>query len=405
MDKQTEDSIKAGMEYEGSRKEPPANFPPLPDIPVQRYTDPDFHQLEMKKLWQNSWLYVAHNDELPNPGDFLLFERGSAPIFLIRGNDGIVRAFFNTCRHRGAPIVEGESGNKRGLMCAYHGWTYNLEGDLINLRDKRDFVDLDMSCRSLYKVRCETYGNFIFINENSDAEPLLDYLGPFVKDFDEMQPDKLRFVERHGFEVKCNVKIFMDAFLEVYHIKSIHPNTLDPVFDHRGTHITLWENGHSRMVLPSRDESLLSFGTEGFKQIDTVGEIARTTSCTYNIFPNLTAHIDHTGAPLLTFWPIDMETTYAEIHWLTPDLDGAPLPDIWQERISTLDTVLGEDIQFMPTIQKSMQSRVFEGIPLNYQERRIYHWHEELDRRIGQENIPQSQRVEPKLGHLIETDS
>ena len=150
MDQQTEDSIQAGMEYEGSRKEPPEeNFPQLPDIPVQRYTDPDFFELEMKKLWQNSWLYVAHDDELPNPGDFLLFERGSAPIFLIRGNDGTVRAFFNTCRHRGSPIVESESGNKRGLICGYHGWTYNLEGDLINLRDKRDFVDLDMSCRSL----------------------------------------------------------------------------------------------------------------------------------------------------------------------------------------------------------------------------------------------------------------
>ena len=66
--------------------------------------------------------------------------------------------------------------------------------------------------------------------------------------------------------------------------------------------------------------------------------------------------------------------------------------------------VLGEDITYMPGIQKSLQSSVFEGIPLNYQERRIYHWHEELDRRIGQENIPENQRVEPKLGHLVETD-
>ncbi len=105
---------------------------------------------------------------------------------------------------------------------------------------------------------------------------------------------------------------------------------------------------------------------------------------------------------MLTFWPVDLETTYAEIHWFTPDLEGEPLPDIWKERISNLDTVLGEDIQFMPRIQKSMQSKVFEGIPLNYQERRIYHWHEELDRRIGTENLPKNLQVEPKLGHLIE---
>ena len=403
MDQQTEQSIKAGMEYERSRKEPPERFPQLPDIPGQRYTDPEFFQLEMEKVWQNSWLYVAHDDELPNSGDFLLIERGSAPIVLIRGNDGIVRAFFNTCRHRGSPIVERKSGNKSGLMCGYHGWTYNLEGDLINLRDKRDFVDLDMSCRSLYKVRCENYGNFIFINENTDAEPLLEYLGPFVKDFDEMQPENLRFVERHGVEVKCNVKVLMDAFLEVYHIKSIHPNTIDRFLDHRGSHITLWEKGHSRMVTPMRRDDWVDPGSRGMKEIETVSETGRKTNCTYNVFPNLTTQIDHTGTPLLTFWPLDIETTYAEIHWFTPDLEGAPLPDLWETRISNLDTIFAEDTQFMPGIQKSMQSRAFGGIPLNYQERRIYHWHEELDRRLGQENIPQSHRVEPKLGHLIET--
>ena len=403
MDQQTEQSIKAGMEYESSRKGPPESFPQLPDIPGQRYTDPEFFRLEMDKVWQNSWLYAAHDDELPNPGDFLSFERGSAPILLIRGKDGVVRAFFNTCRHRGSPIVKSKSGNTSGLMCGYHGWTYNLEGDLINLRDKRDFVDLDMSCRGLYKIRCEKYANFIFINEDSDAEPLLDYLGPFVKDYAEMQPDKLHFVERHGFEVKCNVKVLMDAFLEVYHIKSIHPDTVDPILDHRGTHITLWEKGHSRMVIPARSDDYGKPSPGGLKEIETVNETARNTSCTYNIFPNLTTHLDHTGTPLVTFWPIDIETTYAEIHWFTPDLEGAPLPeDLWETRISNLDIVFGEDIQFMPGIQKSMQSRAFKGIPLNYQERRIYYWHEELDRRIGQENIPQNHRVEPKLGYLIE---
>ena len=403
MDQKTEESIKAGMEYEGGRKGPPEDFPALPDIPAQRYTDPEFYKLEMQKAWRNSWLYVAHDDELPNPGDFLLFERGSAPIFLVRGNDQVVRAFYNTCRHRGSPIIESQSGNKSGLICGYHGWTYNLEGELINLRDKRDFVNLDMSCRSLHTVRCENYGKFIFVNESANAEPLLDYLGPFVKDYEEMQPDKLRFVERHGFELKCNVKVLMDAFLEVYHLKSLHPKTLDPLFDHRGTHITLWDKGHSRMVIPSRRGSMSNESSKGFKEIETVNETARHTSCTYNIFPNLTTHLDHTGTPFLTFWPVDIETTYAEIHWFTPDLEGAPLPDVWESRIRGLDIVLGEDIQYMPGIQKSLQSRVIEGILTNYQERRIYHWHEELDRRIGQENIPQHQQVEPKLGYLIET--
>ncbi len=402
MDAQATARIKAAIEYEKSRQAPPEDFPALPDIPVGRYTDPAFYQLEMQALWHRTWLYAAHQDELPNVGDFIVWERGSAPIFLIRGNDRQVRAFYNTCRHRGAPIVERDKGSTRGLMCRYHGWTYNLEGDLVNLRDRRDFVDLDTSCRGLYPVRCETFGNWLFVNEDPQAEPLLDYLGPVVSDFAQMQPENLRFVERHGFEIKCNIKIMMDAFLEVYHLKSIHQNTVDRFLDHRGSLMTLWKNGHSRMITPWRKEGWVDPGTIGMKEIETVSEIPRKNNCSYNIFPNLITPIDLTGIPILTFWPVDIETMYVECHWFTPDLHGEPLPDLWETRIRNFDAILEEDTQFAPRIQKSMQSSVFKGMPLNYQERRIYHWHEELDRRLRGEDLPAALRVEPKLSDYVE---
>jgi phenylpropionate dioxygenase-like ring-hydroxylating dioxygenase large terminal subunit len=401
MDQQATQRIKDSIAFERDRKAPPEDFPALPDIPVGRYTDPEFWALEVAGLWQRSWLYAAHDDELPNPGDYYLWERGSAPIFLIRGNDGEVRAFYNTCRHRGAPIVEHKSGNSPGLMCKYHGWTYNLQGDLINLRDRRDFVDLDMSCRGLYPVRCERFGRWLFVNEDPDAEPLLESLGPIVDEFAQMQPENLRFVERHGFEIRCNVKVMMDAFLEVYHLKSIHQNTVDRFLDHRGSLMTLWKNGHSRMITPWRREGWVDPGTIGMKEIDTVTEIPRSNNCSYNLYPNLVTPIDVTGVPILTFWPVDIETMYVECAWFTPDLNGEPLPELWKQRIANFDAILAEDTQFAPRIQKSMRSKAFKGMPLNYQERRIYHWHEELDRRIGADRIPEHLRVPPRLsGHV-----
>jgi nitrite reductase/ring-hydroxylating ferredoxin subunit len=155
------DLLRAGMQYEFGRTAPPAGFPQLPVIPAGRYTDPTFLELEMSAMWKRSWVYACHIDEIPEPGHFLLFTRLGSPVLVVHGKDGMVRAFYNTCAHRGAPLVQTPCGKVEGLVCQYHGWTYALDGRLMNLRDKRDFVGLDMSCHSLAPVRCERFGNWI----------------------------------------------------------------------------------------------------------------------------------------------------------------------------------------------------------------------------------------------------
>ncbi len=402
MDSQTVQRFLEGMKYEAARTSPPEGFPRFPDIPAGRYVDPDFLRLERDYLWRRSWLYACHLDELPEPGSFIVWRKTGTPILIVRGKDDVVRAFYNTCRHRGAPLAKEKCGKAEGFVCGYHGWTYGLDGRLLNLRDKRDFVDLDMAHRNLIPVRCERFFKWIFINEDAGAEPLLQHVAPFGDYFQQFQPDEWRLVASEAFDVKCNVKVLMDAFLEVYHLKSIHQSTVDRFLDHRGTTIALYRNGHSLMVTPNRRPDWQDPGTRGMRRIETATEISSRNNPSFNFFPNLVTPVDPTGCPFLLFWPTSNTTMRIECIWFAPDWGPGPLDPLWETRIRNFDRILDEDLQFAEQIQESVMSPGFRGMPLNYQERRIYHWHEELDRRIGRERVPEALRVEPLLAAYYE---
>jgi len=403
MDQLFIDDVYQRLEAERSRKGPPESFPALPPIPGGRYTDPEFLALEREYLWKKSWLYACHLDELPETGSYILWQKTGSPILIVRGKDDEVRAFYNTCRHRGGPLVKDERGaTQGGFTCGYHGWAYDLEGNLRGMRDRRDFVDLDFSCLGLITVRCERLGNWIFINEDPDAAPLLDSLGQIPEHMAQFDLDNTRHISSYSFDVDCNVKVLLDAFLEVYHLKSIHQDTVDRFLDHRGTSIMLWPRGHSLMITPNRRPDWVDPGTLGMIDFPKVTELPVKTNVSYNIYPNLVTPVAGNGMPFINFWPKTDRTMVIECHWFSPDWGGGERHELWDKRIANFDRILEEDTQFAPQIQKSVESPGFKGIQLNYQERRIYHWHEELDRRIGIDRIPGHLRVQPMLADLIE---
>ncbi len=403
MDQAFIDDVYARLDFERSRRGPPDDFPALLPIPGGRYTDPEFLALEREHLWKKSWLYACHLDELPAAGSYVLWKKTGSPILIVRGKDDEVRAFYNTCRHRGGPLVKDERGEARGgFTCGYHGWAYDFEGKLRGMRDRRDFVDLDFSCLGLVTVRCERLGNWIFINEDPEAAPLRDSLGRIPEHFAQFDLDNTRHIVTEAFDVDCNVKVLLDAFLEVYHLKSIHQDTVDRFLDHRGTGIMLWPQGHSLMVTPNRRPDWVDPGTVGMVDFPNVTELPVKTNVSYNIYPNLVTPVAGNGMPFIQFWPKTERTMVIECHWFSPDWGGGERHELWDRRIANFDRILEEDTQFAPQIQQSVESPGFRGIQLNYQERRIYHWHEELDRRIGIKRIPEHLRVKPMLGPFVE---
>ena len=398
------DQIKRLMEWEAARTAPPKGFPHLPDLPAGRYTSQEYYDLEQTHIWKKSWLFAAHKDEVPDPGCFMKWDNAGQPMIIVHGMDGKIRAFYNTCRHRGAPVVTVEKGRSSRLMCGYHNWTYKTDGELIGVTDHQDFTNLDKSCRSLIPVRCEMFGNLVFVNFDDAAMSLLEWMGPIADEWQEFQFDKIRLASRHCFELNCNWKVAMEANMEVYHVPFIHPETVAPLVDHRRNVNTLYPNGHARMLAPgpantNREHMRLIDSPPDWQEIDTVGELGRTCTQSYTMFPNWVSPLSNYFVPPLIFWPTSLNTTRLELITMALDWGDGPRPNLWTiDDGKKLSPVIAEDTQFGEAIQKSMESDGFKSVPLSYQEARIYSFHQSCDKMIGLDNVPAHLAVAQVIG-------
>jgi phenylpropionate dioxygenase-like ring-hydroxylating dioxygenase large terminal subunit len=415
MDQALIDRIKRDMAYEFDRAGPPEGFPKFHDLPIERHTSDRFWQLEQERVWPRSWVMAGRSEDIPEPGDYFQFKDLGVPLIVVRGTDGEVRSFYNTCQHRGAPVVRDDRGSARRLRCQYHSWTYEVDGGtLVSLPDERDFVDLDRSQRRLPRVSCATFGGWVFVNLDPDAMPLDDWLGPATEMFAPFQCESLREVYRESVVVPCNWKVTAEAFLEVYHFRHIHSHNGVSVLDNRGAAMGLYPNGHSRMITPFSQQNCARVGIESwddwrpidhgpFATIDTVPPMVDCTSTAISLFPNIIIPLGAVGFPVNLFWPIDKRTTRLDwIYYAPKDWEGDDLPEHWQVRRKGYNSIMGEDMMNMAPMQESIESPAMTGIPLNYQERRIWHLHEQLDRMIGVDDLPPDLAVEPLLAPYVE---
>ena len=403
MDQRTVEDWKHRISVERNRSMPPDDFPQLPDIPAGRYIDPGFYDLERQHLWQRSWLYAAHIDQIPDPGDFVLWRHGSAPIVIMRDDSGAINAFYNTCRHRGAPVLRSERGNApRQIVCGYHGWTYDRRGQLTGVTEARDWHPSQHQCKHLVGVECARFGNWIFINEDTSAEPLQEFLSPLSRYLAHLPLESLRLVDRKAIEVRANVKILLENFLEAYHFNLLHADTTHRIFDNRGTSIHLWDKGHSMMLSPNRREDWIDPGVVGMPVMDEATEIEHDHNPSYCLFPNLILPIAPSGIPGVAIWPKSVDCSILEVLWFAPDPVSEPRDPLWDKRIDNFARIVEEDIQFAEPIQETLNSRGFTGVPLSYQERRIYHWHAAADKLIGSERISEHLRVPDLLADFVD---
>ena len=199
-------------------------------VSVEPNISPEHFALERDKIFKKSWLNVGRVQDIPNPGDYFVqdIEMLRASIIVVRGLDDKVRAFHNVCTHRGNRVAIDSKGNTRGFQCCFHGWVFDTKGSLVRVPGEELFFDLDKDKLGLSELPCDTWSGFIFIHMQAEpSETLEEFLGPeFWNRFDDFPFDDLEMHQHHRIRVKCNYKVFLDAFQEGLHVAFVHRRSL-----------------------------------------------------------------------------------------------------------------------------------------------------------------------------------
>lgn len=198
-------------------------------VPKGRYLDPDFLQLELDRLFTKVWQVACREEEIPDPGSYYEYTIGRQSLVVIRQRDGGVKAFHNTCAHRGMKVIRG-SGNAEGteleLRCKFHGWRYSLDGASTFVPCREEFADRPDPEWGLAAVKVATWGGWVFVTMAPDPPELLDWLDPLPTALAPFRLQDMRYRWRKRTFLPANWKTVIDAFIEGYHTPGTHPQTM-----------------------------------------------------------------------------------------------------------------------------------------------------------------------------------
>lgn len=200
-------------------------------IPAHRYTSAEFADLELRRLWPRTWQLACCVDHVAAPGDWFEYRVGPFSVLIVRDGDGTLRAFQNACRHRGNSLCGGSGSGLAELKCGYHGWTWDLAGQLRRVPGRKGFGALKLSEFPLLPAQVDTWGPFVFVNLDVAAPGLDAYLEGVPADVSWARLEEFRCTASVVGEVAANWKTVADGFSETYHIQTLHPELLRNVDD------------------------------------------------------------------------------------------------------------------------------------------------------------------------------
>lgn len=411
-------------------------------ITADRYISREYMQLENENLWPRVWHLGGMIAELEEEGDFVRHNLGKESVFMVRQADGSVRAFYNTCPHRGNQLVHTDVGGAPRITCSYHGWTFTADGVLAKVQDPEDFPGGNPCGKTrLSEVRCETWGPFIFYCMDPDAKPLLEWLDPIAEKLANYGLEDWVRVMYLSADCDFNWKIIRDNFNESYHLPTIHPelstfindglpDTLFEMYD--SGHNSMWMKGHQPTTrveahlagdVPSPlDDIARAWGVDpadykgrpqeiraavieakrrlgperGYSNYVNMTDQQLVDYFHSTLFPNLTITMSPEQCQILRTepHPTDPEKCVFQ-HWvLVPRVEGmtdvetpiGKVPLDWAEHRhsvygdgQSLGFVADQDLSIGTSQQKGLNSRGFKGCTLSYQEKRVQRFHELLD--------------------------
>ena len=202
-------------------------------IPATWYVDPRVMDLERRTVFARSWQMVGRAEQVRKPGQYITWELAGEPLLIVRGDDQVLRGFFNVCRHHAAAVLTAAEGETRNLRCPYHGWTYTLEGELRGTPDFAGVRNFDRAANGLVPIETAVWENWVFVRLERGGPALESFLGAdLISQAPELDLGDFRWMERRHYTLDCNWKVFVDNYLDGgYHVPFLHKG-LDSVLDY-----------------------------------------------------------------------------------------------------------------------------------------------------------------------------
>lgn len=383
-------------------------------VPLDAYISEDYFAREQKKIFNTAWMSVCAESEIPEVGDYIVKEVPilKSSIIIVRGKDGVVRAFRNACRHRGNQLIYEECrGKTNTFTCKFHAWNYGLEGNLRGLPDADRFLDFKKSDYGLTPVMIESWKGLVFVNRaEGKVTPLREYLGSLADELEGYPFEKMKLAAEWKAELDANWKTMVDAFQEGYHVSVVHKKTAPTLFNGgarptcRLSHFRF--HGNHRAFSTPKNAGFVPTSTEALAfQLSGIALVQKEKAQLHEeiewkglnpgndpdfafdvnvVFP--ATFIDTSRGWFFTyeFWPIAVDRT----RWVTKFY--APPPKTWAQRIGLEFTIvqireaLLEDLSTIEATQRGMSSGAMTSLVLSDQELAIRHNHAVLERLMEQ---------------------
>lgn len=332
-------------------------------IPSSWYTRPEMHEADRTWIFARSWQYAGPASKVRSAGEFATALVAGNPILLVRGKDGILRAFYNVCRHRGGPLALEEHGTCNALQCKYHGWTYLLDGSLrgvpkfdrAELFDKKDF--------GLVPVAAAEWEGMLFVNLSAEAAAETPLAAVTDGIAERIAPAKLgsrSFVKRVTYDVRCNWKVYVDNYLEGYHLPFVHPE-LCSLLDTQ-QYVTETFPHYSLQYSPLAGTGSLYAAGSG-------------DAYYYCVFPNFMLNILPGRLQTNLVVPAAHDATKVIFDYYYDDISSPKALALIEEDLATSDRIQLEDIEICERVQEGLNSDAYDKGRFSVEmEQGVYHF-------------------------------
>jgi len=339
---------------------------PLADamtLPACAYTDPAFHEFDLRRIFAKSWQPVGRADQLRAPGDHVVAGIAGKPIILVRGHDRVLRGFFNVCKHRAGPLAL-VNGHARHLHCKYHGWTYTLDGQLHAATEMQEAACFDLSGIHLDPVQAAEWEGLAFAALQEPAVTLERLMQGVRGRIRPIALPQLRFHAQVVYDMACNWKVYVDNYLEGYHLPHVHPG-LNRLLDYR-TYATVTSEWHSYQHSP----------LDGSGGPYEAGEAHY-----YFVYPNFMLNILPNRLQTNLVLPVSQRQCRVVFDYFYAETDPAAARGLIEDDMRFSDEVQREDIAICERVQIGLESGAFHAGRLSPRREAGVHHFQELVRR------------------------